>query len=172
MGLIVLTGASGSGKTAIADAIAERYPDDFAIYRFDSIGVPAVDAMIRDHGSPEAWQRDKTVEWMVRLARVARSGKPVLFEGQMRIAFVLEAAAAANIADYKLLLVDCDDATRTERLAVGRGQPELANKDMMNWAAYLCGEAVQHGCEVFDTSRLSLDQCVEHMLEHLHKQSS
>lgn len=168
MSLIVLTGASGSGKTAIADAVAERYPDAFAVYRFDSIGVPPVEAMIRDHGLPEGWQRDKTMEWMVRLAPVADGGRPVLFEGQMRIAFVREAAVAANIADYKLLLVDCDDA-RTERLTAGRGQPELANKDMMNWAAYLRGEAVQHGCEIFDTSGLSLDQCVGHVLEHLHK---
>ncbi|MEF0944206.1 AAA family ATPase [Rhizobium sp. BR 362] len=169
MGLIVLTGASGSGKTAIADAIAERYTHDFAVYRFDNIGVPPVDVMMRDHGSPEAWQRDKTIEWMANLAKVAQSGKPVLFEGQMRISFIAEAAAAADIADYKLLLVDCDNSTRTERLAVGRGQPELANKDMMNWAAYLRGEAVQHGCEIFDTSQLSLDQCVAHVLEHLHK---
>jgi cytidylate kinase len=169
MTLIVLTGASGSGKTAIATVIAERYPDDIAVYRFDSIGVPPVDAMIRDHGSPEAWQRDKTIDWMARLAPIARAGKPILLEGQMRIAFIAEAAAVANIDDYRLILVDCDDATRAERLTVGRGQPELANEDMMNWAAYLRREAVQHGCEIFDTSRLSLDQCVAHMLEHLRK---
>lgn len=169
MSLIVLTGASGSGKSTIADAVAERYPGAFAIHRFDSIGVPAMDVMIREHGSPEAWQRDKTMEWMARLAPVAGGGRPVLFEGQMRIAFIREAVAAADIADYKLILVDCDDATRTERLTAGRGQPELANKDMMSWAAYLRGEAVEHGCEIFDTSRLSLDQCVGHVLEHLHK---
>ncbi|HEY0218602.1 MAG TPA: hypothetical protein VGC26_02375 [Afipia sp.] len=171
MALIVLTGASGSGKTAIATAIAELYPDDFAVYRFDSIGVPPVDVMIRDHGSPEAWQRDKTIDWMVRLAPIARAGKPVLLEGQMRIAFIAEAAEAASIDDCRLILVDCDDATRTERLAIGRGQPELANEDMMNWAAYLRGEAAQCGCEIFDTSRLSLDQCVAHVLEYLCKRA-
>jgi hypothetical protein len=169
MALIVLTGASGSGKTAIASIIAERYPDDFAVYRFDSVGVPPVDAMIRDHGSPEAWQRDKTIDWMVRLAPIARAGKPILLEGQMRIAFIAEAAAVANIDDYRLILVDCDDAIRAERLTVGRGQLELANEDMMNWAAYLRREAIQHGCEIFDTSRLLLDQCIEHVLEHLRK---
>ncbi|MBB4571638.1 AAA family ATPase [Rhizobium leucaenae] len=169
MGLIVLTGASGSGKTAIADAIAERYPNDFATYRFDSIGVPTVDAMIRDHGSPEAWQRDKTMEWMTYLANVAQSGKPILFEGQMRMSFIAEATAMANVDSYRLLLVDCDDATRTQRLTVGRRQPELADNNMMAWAAYLRREAVQHGCEIFDTSQLSLDQCVAHVLEHLRK---
>ncbi|MGY5812299.1 hypothetical protein ACXHXG_31925 [Rhizobium sp. LEGMi198b] len=169
MDLIILTGASGSGKTAIADAIAERYPDEFAIYRFDSIGVPTMDAMIRDHGSPEAWQRDKTIEWMARLAKVAHNGKPVLFEGQMRISFIAEAAAAANVDSYRLLLVDCNDTTRARRLTVGRRQPELADQNMMDWAAYLRGEAVQHGCEIFDTSQLSLGQCVAHVLERLRK---
>ncbi|MBB3453558.1 RNase adaptor protein for sRNA GlmZ degradation [Rhizobium sp. BK313] len=171
MGLIVLTGASGSGKTAIADAIAERYPDDFAVYRFDSIAVPPVDAMIRDHGSPEAWQRDKTIEWMARLAKVAGSGKPVLFEGQMRISFITEAATAADIDGYRLLLVDCDDTTRAQRLAVGRRQPELADQNMMNWAAYLRREAVLNGCEIFDTSQLSLDQCAAHVRKHLRGQA-
>ncbi|MDL2403797.1 hypothetical protein [Rhizobium mayense] len=169
MGLIVLTGASGSGKTAIAEAIAESYPDDFAVYRFDSIGVPPVDRMIRDHGSPEAWRRDKTIEWMAHLAKVAHQGKPVLFEGQMRISFIAEAAAAAGIDGYRLLLVDCDDVTRAQRLTAGRGQPELADQNMMNWAAYLRREADLHGCEIFDTSKLSLDHCVTHVLEHLRK---
>jgi RNase adaptor protein for sRNA GlmZ degradation len=171
MTLIVLTGASGSGKTAIADAIAERYPDDLAVYRFDSIGVPPVEVMIRDHGSPEAWQRDKTIEWMARLAKVAQNGKPVLFEGQMRISFIAEAGAAAGIDGYRLLLVDCDDATRAQRLTIGRRQPELADQNMMNWAAYLRTEAVLNGYEIFDTSQLSLDQCVDRVLDHLRGQA-
>ncbi|MDL2410392.1 hypothetical protein PY650_33320 [Rhizobium calliandrae] len=169
MGLIVLTGASGSGKTAIADAIAEKYPGEFAVDRFDKIGVPPVDRMIRDHGSPEAWQRDKTIEWMARLAKVAKSGKPVLFEGQIRISFIAEAIVAAGIDRYRLLLVDCDDVTRTQRLTVGRGQPELADQNMMNWAAYLRREANLNGYEIFDTSKLSLDQCVVHVLGYLRK---
>jgi hypothetical protein len=127
--------------------------------------------MIRDHGSPEAWQRDKTIEWMARLAKVAQNGKPVLFEGQMRISFIAEAVAAADIDGYRLLLVDCDDATRARRLTVERGQPELADQNMMNWAAYLRREAVLNGCEIFDTSQLSLDQCVAHVLDHLRGQA-
>lgn len=167
MGLIILTGASGSGKTAIAEAIAGDHALEAAVHHFDGIGVPALDVMIRDHGSPEAWQRDKTIEWLARLAPHVGKDKPVLLEGQMRISFVLEAAAAANIKNYGLLLIDCDNKTRAQRLTTGRGQPELANEDMMNWAAYLRGEAGRHGCEIFDTSRLSLDQSVLHVQQHL-----
>lgn len=167
MSLIILTGASGSGKTAIAQAIARDHVSTLAVYHFDSIGVPSLDAMMRDHGSPENWQRDKTVEWLAQLAPQVRKGRAVLFEGQMRPSFIREAAAAADIDDYGLLLIDCDDATRTHRLAVERDQPELANANMMDWAAYLRREAEANGCEILDTSRLSIEQSVDAVLKHL-----
>jgi adenylate kinase family enzyme len=37
MGFIVLTGASGSGKTEIAQAIASRYGEYVDVYHFDRI---------------------------------------------------------------------------------------------------------------------------------------
>jgi hypothetical protein len=85
----------------------------------------------------------------------------------MRPSFIKEAAAAADIDDYRLILVDCDDATRTHRLSVERGQPELADANMMNWAAYLRREAQASGLEILDTSHLSLKQSVDNVLRHL-----
>ncbi|MGG6898700.1 hypothetical protein [Rhizobium sp. BR 315] len=61
------------------------------------------------------------------------------------MSFIAEAAAAANIDDYKLLLIDCDEEIWAQRLMIGRSQPELANADMMSWAAYLRSEATRHG---------------------------
>ncbi|AYG58849.1 AAA family ATPase [Rhizobium jaguaris] len=168
MSLIILTGASGSGKTAIAEAIARDPARTLAVFHFDSIGVPSLGAMIRDHGSPEAWQRDKTIEWLVQLVPQAQKGRDVLFEGQMRPSFIIEAAVAAKVSEYRLVLIDCDDATRTHRLSVERGQPELADANMMNWAAYLRREARSSGCEILDTSHLSLKQSVDRVLRHLH----
>ncbi len=167
MSLIILTGASGSGKTAIAEAIARDHAGRLAVYHFDSIGIPSLDAMVRDHGSPEAWQRDKTIEWVARLAPQAHKGKAILFEGQMRPSFVIEAALTARIDDYHLILVDCDDATRTHRLSAQRGQPEFADANMMNWAAYLRREAQASGLEILDTSHLSLKQSVDNVLRRL-----
>lgn len=167
MRLIILTGASGSGKTAIAEAIARDHAQTLAVHHFDSIGVPPLDVMIRGHGSPEAWQRDKTVEWLTRLAPQLRRGEAVLFEGQMRPSFVRQAAAAAKIDDYRLLLIDCDDATSTARLTVERGQPELADATMMNWAAYLRHVARLHGCAIVDTSGLSVRQGRDEVLKYL-----
>ncbi len=167
MSLIILTGASGSGKTAIAKAIAMDRSLEAAVHHFDSIGVPPLDVMVRDHGSSEAWQRDKTFEWLARLAPQAEKGRAVLFEGQMRPSFITAAAVAARIDSYRLILIDCDDATRTYRLSVERDQPDLADANMMNWAAYLRREAQASGFDILDTSRLSLKQSVDGVLKRL-----
>ena len=58
MAFVVLTGASGSGKTAIAGAIAARYGEQVEVYHFDSIGVPPPDEMILKYGSGEAAEGD------------------------------------------------------------------------------------------------------------------
>ena len=167
MQFVVLIGASGSGKTTIACAIAQRYADDVEVFHFDGMGVPSAKQMIAEYGSGEGWQRAKTIEWMARLAPLSRSGRGLLFEGQTRLCFLAEGAAAAGGPAYLPILVDCDDETRSRRLSLEREQPELANEDMMNWARYLRREATGSGCEILDTSALSLDQCIIHVVARL-----
>jgi dephospho-CoA kinase len=166
MSLIVLTGASGSGKTTLGRAIAARRAGEIAVHFFDSVGVPSVEQMIAEYGSGEGWQRAKTVEWMHRLAPSVRSGRNVLLEGQARIAFLNEAVAAAGLVQYRIILIDCDDATRTHRLVAERGQPELANPTMLDWASFLRDEAERGGHEILDTSAKSLDMCIEQICRH------
>jgi hypothetical protein len=167
MRLLILTGASGSGKTAIAEAIRIEHPDLAEVLHFDSIGVPSPEAMVAGWGSGEAWQRAMTFSWMARIAAMRGQDRPVLFEGQMRLAFVREGLLAAGIADARVILVDCDDATRTHRLTANRNQPELANPTMMIWAEFLRREAKETGCEVLDTSQLSLERSIERVCLHL-----
>ncbi len=164
MSLIVLTGASGSGKTAISKAIAARFAGEIDVYHFDDIGVPPLSRMAADYGSPAGWQRAMTFKWLESLAEAQHSGRNQLLEGQMRLAFLEEAATATGIA-YLPLLADCDDETRTHRLAVERRQPELANTEMMIWASFLRREAVAKKCAILDTSRLSLDESVQAVVE-------
>jgi dephospho-CoA kinase len=161
--LIVLTGASGSGKTAIADAIETRHPGLADVFRFDRIEVPSPEARVKGWGSDGEWQRAMTLTWIARIAALRGSNRPVLFEGQMRFAFVQEGLKSAGIADGGLILVDCDDETRMHRLVAHRNQPELANPTMMNWAASLRREAQAGGYDVLNTSKLSLEEAAEHV---------
>jgi len=172
MQFVVLTGASGSGKTTIAHAIEQRHAADVDVFYFDRIAVPPAKQMITEYGSGEGWQRAKTIEWMVKLAPLSRSGRPLLFEGQTRLAFLAEGAEVAADAAYLPILVDCDDETRSRRLALERKQPELANESMMDWARYLRAEAGRCGCEILDTSMLSLEQCISHVMGRLNGNKS
>jgi shikimate kinase len=160
MPFVVLIGASGAGKTTIARAIARRHAGDVDVFHFDRIGVPSEDQMIAEFGSGEGWQLAKTIEWMVKLAPLSRSGRRLLFEGQTRLTFLAEGAEAAGSPAYVPILVDCDDETRSRRLSIERQQPALANENMTNWARYLRHEAEKSACEILDTSILSLEQCV------------
>lgn len=112
---VVLTGASGAGKTTLAQYVSKLYPADCNVFFFDTIGVPGLDNMIRDFGSGEAWQRARTFEWMARIRPYLSMRNPTLFEGQMRIAFIREALAAHEITTAHVVLVDCDDTTRTAK---------------------------------------------------------
>jgi len=167
MRLIVLTGASGSGKTAIARAVQACHADRVSTFFFDSIGIPPVEQMIEEFGSGEEWQRVKTIEWMAKIAGMPDLRPNVVFEGQTRISFLNEAIAAAGLRDCRIMLVDCDDDTRRRRLAHDRLQPDLANPKMMLWAEFLRNEARRHGCPILDTSSTPVDACVEQIARHL-----
>jgi len=54
MRLVILTGASGSGKTSIADAIKAERPELVEVEHFDSIGVPSSETMVAAWGPGEA----------------------------------------------------------------------------------------------------------------------
>ena len=63
MQLVILMGASGSGKTTIAEAIRIRRPDLAEVLHFDSIGVPSPEEGLAC-GPVGAWQRAMSLSWM------------------------------------------------------------------------------------------------------------
>jgi adenylate kinase family enzyme len=157
MNFVILTGASGAGKTAIANVIAATLGHSVTCLHFDSIGVPSTAQMIEEYGSGEGWQKAITFEWVKRIETdYLVSNARVLFEGQMRISFILEAIKRTQIQDYRIVLVDCNDGERRRRLVGSRSQPDLANPTMVNWARYLREEARELNSQILDTSDLDL----------------
>jgi predicted kinase len=143
---VLLTGASGAGKTTIARSVENLWLPNCGVHFF---GVPSVEQMRREfgpgHEQSGAWQRAMTLQWIRRIRTILDRGISVLLEGQMRIAFKREASAENQITSAHVILLDSDDTTRAQRLRVHRSQPDLANQDMMNWARYLPRSATLHG---------------------------
>jgi predicted kinase len=113
MALVIMTGASGSGKTAIAKTIEESHPW-ITVLRFDTIGVPSSEGMAsfgNGHQPGGAWQRAMTFKWLERIAPMLDEGREVLLEGQMRIAFTREALTAFGVENACILCVECDEPT-------------------------------------------------------------
>jgi hypothetical protein len=104
---------------------------------------------------------------MQRIASLLNSGKMVLFEGQMRIAFIKEAIAAAGIRNARIVLIDCGDSVRAARLTHDRQQPDLATENMMSWGRFVREEAKQGGYEILDTGSIPFSSCVDQLIAYL-----
>ncbi len=79
-----------------------------------------------------------------------------------------EDASATGGVQYWPILVDCNDETSLNRLFSQRCQPEFATKQMLDWAGYLRREAKAHGCEILDSSVLTREECVGHVMSRMH----
>jgi hypothetical protein len=158
--IIVVTGASGSGKTATVRALAARGLPGVRCHHFDAVGVPSVEDMYRDFGSPEQWQAITTQRWIDRLS-AERDPDVHVLDGQTRPSFVREAAERTRVAFAGVVLMDCAASVRHTRLVEVRGQPDLSNSQMDCWAAYLRGRADALNLSVIDTTRLDIDAAAD-----------
>jgi hypothetical protein len=122
---------------------------------------------VGDYGPGGGWQRAMTMNWMQRIASLLNSGKMVLFEGQMRIAFIKEAIAAAGIRNARIVLINCGDSVRAARLTHDRQQPDLATENMMSWGRFVREEAKQGGYEILDTGSIPFSSCVDQLIAYL-----
>ena len=151
--VLVVTGASGAGKTTLVRAVEARGVAGASFHYFDSIGVPSVERMSAEFGSPVDWQLAMTDRWIERLA--AGTGGLAVLDGQVRPSVVREAFARHHV-DGHVVLIDCTHAVREARLRDSRRQPELNTEDMARWAAYLRGQADALGLPVLDTTTLNV----------------
>lgn len=165
-----IIGASGSGKTTTLKQFEKVIPQYCTLIHFDSIGIPSFEEMKKEYGSMEEWQRVKTGDWVKKIAEEKLPFSNVIFDAQIRPSFIREACNLHKV-DYKIILFDCIDRERKKRL-VSRGHPELADENMMNWAAFLRRECQKYQYKIIDNSHITLDQTLQLFNEWLQNQLS
>ena len=147
--ILVLTGASGAGKTTLALKLNERAIPGVKGINCDRVEVES------EAGSTDR-QADILRYWISQLS--FPEIELAVLDTQIRPHVALEVLRQAEIENAQIVLVDCDPVKRNERLHRDRGQPELANPRMDCWAAYLRGQADALNLPIIDTSVDALDQ--------------
>jgi hypothetical protein len=167
LAILVVTGASGSGKTAAVRGLDARQLPGVRCYYFDAVGVPSIEDMRRDYGAPGEWQALTTQRWVDRFSADPDGAEVYVLDGQTRPSFVFSAAERAGITLARVVLLDCSSAVRHARLVGPRAQPELSNPQMDCWAAYLRGQADALNLPVIDTTGLRIDAAVDALVVHV-----
>lgn len=154
--ILVVTGASGAGKTAAVSLLEARELAGVQCFFFDSIGVPPPEVMEREFGGPEQWQAWATNQWLAHLARLDSSVRVAVLDAQTRPSTIFAASGAGSAWHPCVILFDCSPEVRAARLCGPRGQPDLATARMDAWAAYLRGQADALDLLVIDTTELTI----------------
>ena len=151
--ILVLTGASGAGKTTLIDKLNE-----LAIPGVKGINCDRVKIESDETADSSDRQADILRYWISHLSQPETGIELAVLDTQIRPHRALEVLNQAAIDYAQIVLVDCDPVIRNERLHIDRGQPELANRQMDCWAAYLRGQADALRLSIIDTSNDSLDK--------------
>ena len=157
--ILVVTGASGAGKTASVRGLQARCLPGVQCFHFDSIGVPSQEVMEREFGGGEGWQAAATADWIDRL--IQEPGEVVVLDGQTRPSFVQATLRRAGARLAQIVLMECTPEERRRRLTGPRAQPELASARMDLWAVYLRGQADALGLPVLDTTGRDVSAIVD-----------
>jgi energy-coupling factor transporter ATP-binding protein EcfA2 len=153
LAILVLTGASGAGKTTLALKLNELAIPGVKGFNCDRVKIES-DGMA---GSTDR-QADILRYWISHLSQPETGIELAVLDTQIPPHRALEVLSQAAINYGQIVLVDCEPGKRNERLRMDRGQPELASPQMDCWAAYLRGQADALRLSIIDTSDDSIDK--------------
>ncbi len=123
--LYLVTGASGSGKTACLGPLRELNPE-IVWYDFDELGVPS--------DADKVWRHRTSEHWIKRAVQNQAHGRDTGICGSIIFGEVLAAPSAPQLEGVVACLLDCYDVTRIDRLRA-RGL-HGATQEMLCWAAW------------------------------------
>jgi hypothetical protein len=162
--ILFMSGASGVGKTTLAEQIHERSLQDGLVWLHpDGFGVPSVTSMIQEAGSLERYQEKSTYGWVEYGLNHYPDKSVVLIDSQSNLQFVQDAFKHYQVWRSKTILIHCSQDQREQRLSQDRQQPELAGDEMQKWADFLYQQAPRLGVPILDTSIAPLQESIAYI---------
>jgi len=129
--LLLVTGASGSGKSTILASLARRFPAErVTCAEFDSIGVPA--------GADTGWRHEAVEHWVQHAVGEQLQGRHFILFGQVPVGELLAAPSAGRLDGIAACLLHCSLAARRERL-IARGKREDELPDHLAFGRWFYG---------------------------------
>lgn len=119
-----VVGASGSGKSSIAEDLSRLLGPDFSIFDFDVIGVPAY--------ADRKWRQRTTEIWLQKLLQEKND---VVLLGQMVLGELVACPSASKLGTLKVCFLDVTDIERIKRLK--KRNTHGVDQHTLNWAAWL-----------------------------------
>lgn len=143
--VIVLTGASGAGKSAMLAELERReIPGVRCIYAHEwrmpdgpavpgAVGRPSDEQIAAHYGDEAAYWPTHARRWIDHWVSNPDAAEVIVIETQMTPAHAREEFARRGVLRGAVVLVNCDTEKRRARLVHDRGQPELASNRMDMW---------------------------------------
>lgn len=164
--LFIVTGASGSGKTAVFGPLARKLQGRCVTFDSDLL-MDAAGAL--SDGQPIDWIAFRSA-WLAVAHGVAQSGMPTVLLGPFIPAHLEELAARRWIADIHFIALDCPDGLRRARIVA---RPDWRSRDIDEqvefgqWLRRNIAERVDTSSGTPEDTAAAIAACIDrHLVAH------
>lgn len=151
--IVVLTGASGAGKTTLIRALEQLALPGIACVECTAI----YDALPGNVKADGAIAQDAILQHWIEWTLVQPALRVAVLATQIRPHKAIALLRRSGIASCKIVLIEAANDVRNSRLRGPRGEPGLASAQMDSWAAYLRGQADALDLPIIDTSQTTVE---------------